>query len=345
MAETQTPDAETDELVSHVLALRKDFVQQLLREHGIPYSGRKGQLRQRLVGGIEDGTVTLARVAAFLDEVEPGGKQHVFLLRARKALNDGWRDPAAVHERLQRRKAVHGLLDAPTPLLMPSELTLSRVLVQDGLVEITAVEARRYLERDESYDREARTEEGLPIVLKAHVERVARSTVLLRWDTGTRHAALHVTQASGRGLSRNHYREVYERFAAAVEPWLALTDFRELDLRKAVHALQLRERAGDALTRSRRARFETDDGAEIEAVSASTGSGIYSDSQATRAVGQVEGPASGYSGNFYWLGAAGTPLDEDLHVSILAFDARVHFMVPSTPEAVEHVLGQIRSLL
>jgi hypothetical protein len=347
MSVAETPsEAEIDELVSHVLALRVDFVQDLFRSEGIPFSRvRKRELRERLRQAILDGTIAIADVVGFLDEVEPGGKQHVFLLRAPNALNAKWRDPQAVRRRLRARSALRDLLDASTPLLMPAELELSRIRVEHDRVEILAVEARRYFERDESYDQHTTSDEGLPVQLRAHIQRVARSTVALRWNTATRNAALHITQASGRGLDREHYRDVAVRFAAAVRPWLDFSEFRNVNLRKATHELHRREQAGKPMTTSPRGRWETPDGSELEAVSASSRTSVFADKPLTAAIGQVETTASGQSGNFYWLPTAGSPLTDELHLKILAFDSRVHFMVPSSPQEVDYVLDQIRRLL
>ncbi len=348
MSSAGTPtDSELQELVSHVLALRKDFVQQLFRERGVAFSGlRKPELRERLFDALHEQEISPSQVAAFLDEMEPGGKQHVFLMRARKAMNDRWRDPGAVRRRLRGRAELRDLLDAAAPLLMPAELELSRVRLEGDLIEVIAVEARRYTERAEAYDDETTSEEGLKVELRGYVERVARSTVVLRWNTATRHAALHVTQASGRNPGRGHYRDVRERFAQVLAPWLDFSQFKDVNLRGVVHELHSREQGAAPLTRSRRGRFESSDGAEMEAISASAGASIFADPRLSAAVGEMDDPTSSQSGNFYWLaGGPGNLLNNELHVSILAFDSRVHFMVPSSPEEVDYVIAQIRGLL
>jgi len=341
-------DAEIDELVSHVLALRKDYVQQLLSGAGIPYSGfRKNELRGRVREAIADGRLTVEGVVEFLDRVEPGGKQHVFLLRPSGALNNSWRDAVAMRRRLAREVATRDLLAAPLPLLMPEELQLSSVRLADGVVEVTGVEARRYTERDESYDRTAVTEEGLPVQLRAFVERVARSTIVLRWDTATRHAALHITQATGRGLERDHYRRVADRCGSAVDSFLDFSEFRDVNLHRVIHELGQREKANrNVLTRSRRGSWDTPNGAELRATSASTAASVYSDRRLSAAIGQVADAGTGQAGNVYWLpGGNGSPLSEELHLTIVASDSRVHFMVPSSTEIVQYVVGQIRRLL
>jgi len=172
---------------------------------------------------------------------------------------------------------VRAALEAAVPLLMPPELELSRVRLDNNLVEVIAVEARRYTERAEAYDQETTSEEGLKVELRGYVERIARSTVVLRWDTATRHAALHVTQASGGNLGRNHYRDVRERFTQTVAPWLDFSQFKDVNLRNVVYELHRREQGAHPLTRSRRGRFETTNGAEMEAISASTGASIFGD--------------------------------------------------------------------
>lgn len=267
-------------------------------------------------------------------------------MRPRKALNERWRDHNTVRRRLRTHADVRAALDAPVPLLMPAELELSRVRLGDELVEVIGVEARRYTERAEVYDRETTSDEGLKVELRGYIERVARSTIVLRWNTATRHAALHITQASGGNLGRDHYRDVRERFAQTVAHWLDLSQFKDVNLRSVVYDLHRREQGAYPLTRSRRGRFETANGAELEAISASTGASMFGDEKLKAAIGQVDDPASSQSGNFYWLPSGdGNLLKEELHLSILAFDSRVHFMVPSSPEEVEYVVGQIRGLL
>jgi hypothetical protein len=340
-------EQELDALVSHVLALRMDFIQRLLATARIPYSGlRKAELRDRLREGLDDRRLVLSEVVRFLDEVEPGGKQHVFLVRPHSTLNGDWSDPAANRRRLRQRRDLRALVDASLPVMMPDELTLSAIRLGPDRVEITGVEARHYDERDERLDQITVSPEGLRVELRAHVQRVARTIVRLRWDTGTRHAALHITQASGRGVERDYYRDVFNRLGQAVSPWLDLSAFGDVDLHTVIHELHDRERSGrGVLTRSRRGRWETTAGAEMEAISASTSASVFQDPKITAAIGAVADRVSGQAGNLYWLQLDGNPLSEELHTTIVAFDSRVHFMRPSDPASVDHVIGQIRRLL
>lgn len=337
---------EVNELVSHVLSLRKDYVQDLLRRAKIPFSGMtKPQLREQIAHAIVEETLSVQTVVEYLDATEPGGKQHVFMFRPTRAINDHWRDTDARRAALLADPATQSLMDAPLPLLMPGELQLSSIRLDANAVEITGVESRGYIERDKSYDREDATELGLKVELRAYVHQISRSVVTLRWDLDRRRAALHITQASQRGIEPNYYRNVANRFGEAVTPWLDFNQFDDENLRRVLHELHTREENGAPLTRSRRGKWETDDGAEMEVVSSSIGSSVFADPRITAAVGQVANNHTGRAGSLFWLARPGTPLDDDLHVAIVASDSRIHFLRPSAPEAVNHVIEQVRELL
>lgn len=345
----QLTDAELDELISHVLSLRKDFVQALLRKAGVSRELRlrpKAELRQTLRERLISGQYEVERVIDFLNEREPGGKQHVFLFRPRKALNDQWKDLARMQSRLHRRRAVRRLIDAELPLVMPSELQVSSLSFGERTFELVAVEARHYTERDEGYDRRSTSEEGLPVDLRAWVHRVARSTIVLRWDVRRRFASLHITQATQQGVPRAYYRDVLRRLTDSVAPWLDLREFKDVDLHKVIDKLQRLERtATGALTKSRRGDWETDFGSKVEARSASSNDSMFRDSKLVAAVDKVADPTSGQSTSLYWLKSPTNPLKEDIHLNIIANDSRIHFRKPSSKESVDHVVTEIRRLL
>lgn len=335
-----------DELVSHLLSLRKDYVQGLLKQEGIPFSGKsKVQLREQIAEALADGRLSSEKVVAFLDANEPGGKQHVFMLRTSRALADQWSESEGILEELRSKPESRDLLDAPLPLALPGDLHLSSIKVRAESVEIVGVESRSYFERDASYDQVSATQDGLKLELRAHVLRTARSLAILRWDLESRRAALHIAQASQRGLEPNYYRNFARRFGEAMSSFLDLREFEDEDLRRVLHQLHQREETNDPFTRSRRGKWETVDGSEMEVVSSSLGASVFEDSTITAAVEQVANNQSGRDGSLYWLPRDGTPFDDPLHISIVASDSRIHFLRPSSPEAVDHVIGQIRTLL
>lgn len=80
---SEVNESAINELVSHVLALRKDFVQELLKgtTSSTERRQRKVELRNLLREQILAGEISVESVARFLDSKERGGKQHVFLMR------------------------------------------------------------------------------------------------------------------------------------------------------------------------------------------------------------------------------------------------------------------------
>lgn len=328
------------------MALRMDFIQRILGDADVAYSGlHKHQLREQVQQALDFGSLTVERIVDHLTRLEPGGKQHVFLLRPPRALNTEWRNVGQIRARLRSIPAARDVLDEAVPLLMPEELTLSSIVITDTSAEITAVEARHYVERAEQYDAATTTAEGLPVQLRAYVEHVARSTVRLRWDTATRHATLHITQATGRGIGTDHYADVAQRFQTRIAPFLDYSAFRTVDLYKVLYQLGQKEQTATPLTRSRRGAWDLPSGAEMTATSSSTDASVYDDPSVKSAISQVATPQTGRLGNLHWLPGGNGPLTDPLHINIIASDSRVHFMVPSTAEIVDHVIAQIRSLL
>ncbi len=288
--------------------------------------------------------LSVEEILAFLAEHEPAGKQHVFLYRVDRGVDEAWRDTSAVRQAIQAAD-LEQLLDAELPVAMPEDLTLSSILLSGDEVEITAVEARHYTEHLEDLDRPEEIEDGTQIEWRAYAHRVARSTARLRWHLGQRTAELHVTQATERGTIRNYYDEVVNRFTQQVSAFLDFTAFSPLDLHKVLYKLGQFEQDGQALTRSREAYFESPGGSHVRARSPSKEASVYSEPVVRQALGPVDTPTSGQGGNLYWLhSAASGILEEDLHTVIVAADSRIHFMRPSSLNAIGYVLGQVRSL-
>lgn len=335
---------ETQALLSHVLSLRQDFINDLLRGK-VPFAGRKkAELRGQLKQGLEEGALSVEDVLRFLEEREPAGKQHVFLYRAKGSLNDEWRSTEAVRQAI-KEAGYEELLDAELPVAMPERLALSSIVVDEDKVEIIAVEARRYTEHVEDLDQFGEDDEGTEIEWRAFAHRVARSTVRLRWDLSTRGVELHITQATEKGTVRDYYDEVVQRFSEQIGPFLDFANFQPIDMHKVLHELASLEQGPNPLTRSRETSFESPGGSNVRARSSSHAASVYQEHVVRQALNPVDTPTSGQGGNLYWLQAAtqGGALDDDLHTVIIAHDSRIHFMRPSSVEAIAYVLGQVRS--
>lgn len=336
---------EQRQLVDYVLSLRADRVRGLLARHNIPTSGPKRILRERLLTGIASEGINPDDIASYLDEVEPWGSQHVYLYDVSDEVSKDWLDGERVLAELAEA-GVAELVTEPLTLTLPDELTLAAIDLGPELIEIRAVDARRYTERLPSFDREAEVD-GLAVEFRAYAQRLSRGLVTLRWDLAESQASLHISKAH-RGYE---YEQAEADFARLVADWLPFeASFQRLDLRKAIKKLAKRERDGTTpLTRSARVGLQSAGGREIDISSANVHTSAAGEKPIDEAVEAIANVSRGRLGNLYWLSqndcsVSGNPLEEELHTMILAIDSRIHFMTPSSSEAVAYVLRSVRSL-
>ena len=336
---------EQRQLVDYVLSLRSDRIRGLLVAHGIPSSGPKRTLRERLVVAISDEAVGTEQIAAYLDQVEPWGNQHVYLYDVGDLLSSEWTDSEAVLSTLDE-EGVMEFVTQPLTLTLPNELSLSAIVLGEGVVEVRAIDARRYSERLPELDKEGAVE-GLPVEYRAYAQRVSRGLLTLRWDLVNSQAALHISKGH-RGYG---YEEAEAEFTELVSGWLPLQgNFTRLNLRPAITELAKRERdRNEPMTRSARVGLQSAGGREIDISSASVDTGAAGEKPIDEAVEAIAKVSRGRLGNHYWLGKGsfsgyGNPLEDELHTMILARDSRIHFMTPSNEEAIAYVLGRVRSL-
>jgi hypothetical protein len=337
--------AERKQLLAQVLALRKDRIQELLRRHEQRRSGTRAELREVLEGAVAEGEISTEDIVSYLDEVEPWGKQHVFLYSVPQEINQAWMEPAAIRN-LLAAAGVADLLDESVSLALPEEMTLSSVRLADEAIEIVAVEQREFVERDQSLDR---VQEGNveTIEYRAFIRRRARGLIILRWTPTTALASLHVSQAH-RGYE---YEESARQFAAVTKHFLDFKRFARTDLRRAVVKLRDREqnKGGPPLARSQRVGFQSSGEREIDITSPSTDRSVVGETAIDQAIDQIASNSRGRLGNVFWLTKdktkdASNPLADELHTTIVASESRIHFRVPTSSEAIRYVIRQIRGL-
>jgi hypothetical protein len=333
------------QLVDYVLSLRADRVRGLLSLHGIPTSGPKRVLRERLLTAVALETISSEEIAGYLDEVEPWGSQHVYLYDVTDELSKSWRDSDQALGELER-VGLADLVAEPLALTLPEQLTLAAIEISPEAIEIRAVDTRRYTERLPDLDREAEVD-GLAIEFRAYAQRLSRGLLTLRWDLTDSQASLHISKAH-RGYE---YEEAEADFAKLVADWLPFEgSFARLNLRKAIKKLAKRERDGATpLTRSARVGLQSAGGREIDISSANIHTSTAGEKPIDEAVEAIAKVSRGRLGNLYWLSQAdcavsGNPLEEELHTMVLAADSRIHFMTPSSREAIAYVLRSVRSL-
>jgi hypothetical protein len=331
-------------LVDVLLGLRVDRVRDFMDTAGLPRSGTKAELRERVDEALLSDAVSLNTLIDFLDRVEPWGRQHVILFEAEASASNGWRREDAIRRRLAEA-GVEGLLDRGGRQRLPETLTLSSIALDGDTIEFVAVERRDYDERAPELDRHDHDDTGQLILLKAYRHVVTRGIVALRWNTATRAASLHISE----GFGRFDYADAAARFGALVGNFLGFDRFTLKDIRRAIRRLHDAEKNGNPEARSHRVGYLSHGGRAIDATSATPNTSVVGEQVVDDALTSVAGAATGRMGNFFWLPRSGptpqtNPITRDLHVVVLARDARVHFMVPSNEESIAYVLQRIRAL-
>jgi hypothetical protein len=111
-------DEEIALLVGELLTLKKTQIGEFLGLVELPTSGTKEQLRARIEGRLEDGSLPASAIVQFLDVVTPWGKQHVYLYRGPKSSIVNWRKDGWIKAHLKEHR-VGKYLNAQLPVGVP----------------------------------------------------------------------------------------------------------------------------------------------------------------------------------------------------------------------------------
>jgi len=335
---------ERQALIDFVLALRKTHIQDFLQRMGLPKSGTKVDIRERLQEALDEGRLGYEQLVDFLDSVTPWGKQHVFLYTGPRGDLRPWKDPDQLLDRLKHHR-LGRLFNARLPLILPDKLTLSSITHADGRLRVTAVQRREYTERTPEHDDQKETQEGERIILRAYMLHLSRTLVAFEWDLDANTAMLQITQLRRDTL----YEEVAPEFFGLIGSWLDIRLFALVDVRRAIRRLHELEGSGQAEARSHGIHYRTLQGRRLSAHSPSPRDSVLGEAVIDRAIDNVGKSGVGHLGNFYWLanirpGPVPNPLDGDVHVIIVGDKSRINFPTPNTEDVVRYVLHRVRAL-
>lgn len=320
-------------------------VKNFLREREMPVSGRKPELLKRIQDAVAKGDLTYVELVELLDEVQPWGAQHVFLLKEPHGLRvpvTTYRDPKLFEEHLRSNGASRPLRKN-LPLVLPEALTVSAIEHTGGRLRVTAVERRDGFMRDEEKDEWKIDKDGQDVHMRAFVEETIRGLIVFEWDFTTNLAMLQITRLP----TGEDYEKAEVRFQRAVSKWIDLSRFPKVDLRAGVKKLHEEEIAKGDKSRARACgiTYDTVAGGSVDAKSATAKVSIMSDPTASTAADVARKNGLGRKGNFYWRSAPTLPAGHrGLHVKILAKAGRVHFPTGEAEEDIRYVLEDFRSV-
>src|SRR3954447_2063688 len=210
-------DRSTDRglLLAHLAAWRVEEILKFMRDQSIAgRSAAKDDLLATVERAVQDGSVSDADLVQYLDEIEPRGKQHVFVIQGSEDAGNRWASPADAQARLGEAGR-HDLWEAHRPLVGPAEVEISSVSMRDGSVEIYGVSRKLYLKRREDLEGGDTTRRGVPVIEQVFEKVWIRAWTRLLWDVQSGQASLHIAQLPTKRL----YSEAQTEFFAAIRPF------------------------------------------------------------------------------------------------------------------------------
>lgn len=316
--------------------------EQFMVQNDLPRSlSKSAEVLDRIKQSLKAKELSYDDIVAYLDEVAPWGKQHVFLFKGPAgSIKKTWKNAKWIEERLAKKAPDFAeLIDAPVQVGLPDKMTPVAVEVSSKNVCLKFVQRRELIQHDAEYNKpNGKTPAGEIIEYRAYVHRVVRNHVTFEWDTVNNTAMLRITQLPG----RMRYDRVHNEFSQLVSPWLTLSQFRVVNLQKAIVKLCRLEKSGKGITRAHGVDIHSLLGRSISAKSTTSDMSVFGEASVDAVFDSISKNGTGHHGNFYWLPKKGNPLAEELRVSLVGNKNRVNFTSPSSEAIVRHVLSDIR---
>lgn len=344
LSPSEYTEEEREKIIQYLMELKGDSIREFLASHGLPKSGTKPELRERIQEYLDEGALKYKDLVKFIDTAAPWGKQHVFLYEGPESEVRKWQKNEYVSNVLTEI-GLSKYLNSRLPLILPETLTLSSIEYPRGReLKIYAVERREHWERKREYD-ERKTQENQKIELRAYVNQVIRGIIVFRWNLVSNNAILQISQLP----SGSKYEEVEGRFAELIGSWLNIELFQKLDLRPVIRKLHELEETGTPEARSHSIGYRTRGGRTVSAQSPTPHDSVLGEKMLDSALSSVRRQGVGHIGNFYWLPSSanpanGNPLEKEVHTIIVGNKARINFTTPNKKEDVEYVLSRVRAL-
>ena len=332
-------EADFEFLLMFVANLRGDLLKGFLKDHDLPVSGPKLAIAKRLKDAIDEGKLAYGALIDLLDEVEPWGKQHVYLMTGPEQPGS-WIDADWVGTHLLE----HGVaehLNAPKPLLLPPVLELASIIWSPDALRVTSIERRTGLVRDEDRDDEDETEDGDEVHYRAYVQRTTRGMIIFDWDFASNTAFLQITQLP----SQDDYESAQARFYNLVGAWLPLHTFAIQDLRKAIVEFRRLNKAQQGNVRSHAVELADPDGRRVTGTSASAEQPLPGNQTLDTGMDNfINAGAVGHSGNFYFTSGPGSAIEptKEMHFTLMGTRNRLNIMTPQSEPTIRYAIQRVR---
>jgi len=330
-------DEEKQKIVDDFIDLNNDQIKGFLRQRELPVTGNKEIFRTLLQAQLESEQLTYAELVAYLDQISPWGKQHVFLFKGFAQTAKPFRNRAWLEERL-KENGFFDRLNAPLRLILPEQLTLSEIAYRPEQLRVTAIARRDEWGREREYDRHEIIK-GRRVEFRAYSHHVDRGLVIFEWDLIRNTAALRVSQLPSGG----DYEEELGTFAQLTSKWLDLGMFEMLDIRRAIRSLHELAEQGEPEARPQAIDYRTFGGRVFGGRGATSETSVLGEVVLDAAMKNLRDQGTGQLGNFYWLPTPCGAVSKDLHVFLNGPAHRINFTTTNDEKALRHVLDRIRA--
>jgi hypothetical protein len=307
-----------------------DSLRVFLEQVGLPKSGTKTVLRERLSEYLAEDFNNAVLLTEHLNLIEGWGNQQLYLYTAPIGVSRRWRSARYVETKLAEN-GVASILNRPRAIVLPDEPTLACVQWTPQRVRFIWNKKREWFERREDEDRESPDGD---LVFHAFERKTARGTLAFDWHLETGESMIMIQRLP----SGTHYNEVRDEMARCLAPFVDLATFETLRVGTAIKPIL---RSGEV--RGRAANWETLQGGRVSFTSPGMRQGIGADETLRRmeAIGGED--IQGRLGNMYWLPPEAGVLTQELHAMVHKKDQRVGIMGEKLEEEVRYVVGRIRA--
>ncbi len=322
-------DGELDQLMELVCTHTKSQLRVFLEAHDLAVSGSKPEIEHRLREALKNEAITPGNLAAFLNEVDGWGNQHLYLYKINPSELEKWTTERKFRNRLETAGYLD-LADQVLPVYMPDDPVLSSITWDNHRIRFLWVHRRVWEQREAESDQEVNGD----LVLRAYRRRDARAVNWFELDAASGRAILSIqTLPSG-----TQYATAREELLDQVRSVFPDSALNPVHLGPAASAMD-----GDETIISRQVRLETPRGGDVNLTSSGRGQDIRRDPDLRSVRAMIEGHSVPKLGNFYIDILRQGDTVQRVHTKLYTKDHRVGLFGQMWEAEVRHVLSLIWS--
>ena len=319
---------EADKVIEILLGHKLEFARGFLKDSGLPADGTKEGIGARLNDAVEDGTVSVADLVRYLDDIEGWGNQHVYLVRAPAEILARWRDLKKATAILEKNELL-ALLNKAKPVFLPARPTLATIELDTKRARFVWVVKRSWEEHVEERD----TTDG-DWTYRAYVKRTGRGILSFDWDLGSGVGMIMIQRLP----SSTNYERVRNELMLEMRDVIELSQFEPIRIAGAITRI-----AKSSEVDVRKHVRETRKGGKATLQSRSRKSAVKDDPDLRNAEAALGAKTVGNHLNVYWLPTPKKELPTRLHTTLHTKDHRIGIYGDRTEDEVRYVIGRIRS--